>query len=79
MKQNRTSVQKINVCLKAFKALALVTALAFLQGETFASSREDVTISAPAAASVSISGALRICAGGTTTLTANVTGCTGTP
>ena len=80
MKQNRTSVQKINVCLKAFKALALVMGLAFVQGETFASSREDVTISAPpAAASVSISGALRICAGGTTTLTANVTGCSGTP
>ncbi len=54
-------------------------ALAFLQEETFASSREDVTISAPAAASVSISGTLRICAGGSTTLTANVSGCTGAP
>jgi len=82
MKQNRTSVQTINGYFNRFnplKALALVMALAFVQGETFASSREDVTISAPAAASVSISGALRICAGGTTTLTANVSGCTGTP
>ena len=82
MRQKRTTVQTINECFNRFnplKALALVMALAFVQGETIASSREDVTISAPAAASVSINGVLRICAGGTTSLTANVSGCVGAP
>ena len=51
MKHNRPTPNGYFNGINLLKVIFLIMALAFLQEETFASSREDVTISAPAAAS----------------------------
>ncbi len=59
------------------KSLTWMMLVASFPMQSFASNSENAVIMAPAAASANITGNLRICVGGTTQLTANTSGFTG--